>query len=384
MIRCVQCNEVSGIKKAGRVRNKQRYYCNHCNLYFSLPETKETFLSRPSNITLKDIAEQTGYSTSTVSKALNNHPDISPDKKAAILAKAEELDYQPNKLASSLKKQKTLSIGMVVPEFTQSYYPQVILEINKKLTEAGYTLYITQSGEQYANEVNNIQSLLANRVDGIIGSVTFETKNFAHFQKVIDRKIPLVLFSRYPNDLACPKVKVNDFSGAYTIVKHLIEKGFKKVAHIGGPDHISVSYDRYNGYVQALKDYNLPIKENWIIRQPDVIPNAKKYAQQLLHQEDRPDAIFAFTDPVAISIIEVAREMNIRIPQQLGVAGFSDDPVSRHITPGITTMRQPFAQIAEQVVNNLLLLIKNGYAQTTYSEELAEAVLIIRESSNKQ
>jgi DNA-binding LacI/PurR family transcriptional regulator len=382
MIRCTQCNQVSHIKKAGIVRQKQRYYCSQCQLYFNLDQQPESAVKK-TIYTIKDIARELRFSTSTVSKALNNHIDISPEKKALIEAKAKELDYQPNKLARSLKQNRSGVIGLIVPEFTQSFYPRMIFEINKRLSEAGYTAMITQADNRYANEVTNIHSLLASRVEGIIASVTFETTDFCHLQKIIDRQIPLVLFSRYPSQLSCPKIKVDDFEGAYTVVQHLIRQGYKKIGHIGGPNHISVSSDRYKGYRQALADSGLHTSSSWIVQAPDVIEKATLYAHKLLSQPIRPDAIFAFNDPVAIAVVQEAKKLAISIPGQLGLAGFSDDPVSNYITPSITTMRQPIEAIATAIVDNLKRLLLNGYLPENTREQLLQATLVQRESSQR-
>lgn len=244
MIKCIKCKEVSGIKKAGTVRQKQRYFCKHCTIYFTVEADEET--GKPFVPTIVDIAKALGFSISTVSKALHNHIDISEEKKALVRAKAAEMDYRPNTHAASLRQQKTKTMGIIVPEFTQSYYPKIILEINNQLTRQGYTLVITQSNNDPNNELKNINTILANKVDAVIGSVTFESTDFSGFQKIIDHKIPLVMFSRYPPDLLCPRLKVNDFSGARTAVKHLVEKGYKKIGFIGGPGHITLCRERFD------------------------------------------------------------------------------------------------------------------------------------------
>lgn len=383
MIRCVKCNEVSGIIKAGMVRQKQRYFCNHCSIYFSLDPGSDEHSTRPLIPTIKDIAKALGFSPSTVSKALHDHIDISEEKKALVLAKAAELDYRPNLIAASLRRQKTMTIGVVVPEFTHAYYPNILLETNRLANSAGYTLIITQSSNDPAFEIKNLNTLLANKVDGIIASVIFETKDFSHFQKMIDHQVPLVLFSRYPADLSCPRIKVDDFKGAYTAVQHLIDKGYKKIGYIGGPEHVTLCRERYEGYLAAMESNQLTTKKNWIIQETDVIPNAHMYAAQLLKQADRPDAIFAFSDPVAIAVVETARETDIPIPGEIGLIGFTEDPVSKYITPGITTMRQPFDIIAHKIMEAMFDLIKHGYTNHNCREQLLDALLVERESSNK-
>ncbi|MEO8173543.1 MAG: LacI family DNA-binding transcriptional regulator [Sediminibacterium sp.] len=364
------------------IRQKQRYFCRHCNIFF-ISEADNNVSGKPAVPTITDIAKELGFSISTVSKALHNHADISNEKKALVHAKAAELDYRPNTHAASLRKQKTMTIGIIVPEFTQSFYPKIILEINNLLTLHDYTLIILQSNNSPDNELKNINTLLDNKVDGIIGSVTFKTSILSGFQKIIGHRVPLVMFSRYPSGLVCPHIKVNDFLGAYQVVKHLIQKGYKKIGYIGGPDHISLCNDRYTGYLKALNEYDLETAESWIVQQSDVIENAQVYAARLLQQKNRPDAIFAFTDPVAIGVIEAARKLAINIPGELGLTGFSDDPISKYIQPGITTMRQPLALIAEKIVTNLIDLITNGYQSQHFPEELELAVLVERESSNK-
>ncbi len=386
MISCPKCSEVGSIMKAGYVRNKQRYVCKDCNYFFTLSNPDQITPrknTRRHQTTIIDIARSTGVSNSTVSRALHGHADISPETRNAVLEMAALLDYQPNQLAYNLVKSRTNTIGMIVPEFTNSFFPNIIIGAHELLTEAGYNLTIMQSNESYPIEVSNTKAMLANRIDGLLISLTQETNNYDHLKVFEKRGIPLVLFNRVCDYVSAPKVVVNDFEGSFLAVEHLILNGYERIAHLGGPLNLLVSRERLRGYRAAMEKYGKSVEENMVIQGMFSQQKARIYGKYLLDLENRPDAIFAVNDSSAIEIMLMALEKGIRIPDELGVVGFSDNPESAYIGPGLTTIRQPTNAIGKTSAQWVLQLIESEEEMILPNEKVLKTELVVRGSSRR-
>jgi len=386
MIGCPKCSEFGSIMKAGYVRNKQRYVCKDCNYFFTLSDPDQITprkKSRRHQTTIIDIAKSIGVSNSTVSRALHGHADISPETRQAVLDMAAQLDYQPNQLAYNLVKSRTNTIGMIVPEFTNSFFPNVIIGAHEVLTEAGYNLTIMQSNESYAVEVSNTKAMLANRIDGLLISLTQETNNYDHLKVFEKRGIPLVLFNRVCDQVDAPKVVVNDFDASFSAVEHLIQNGYERIAHLGGPLNLQVSRERLRGYRAAMEKYGKTIEENMVIQGMFSQQKARIYGKYLLDLENRPDAIFAVNDSSAIEIMLMALEKGIKIPDELGVVGFSDNPESAYIGPGLTTIRQPTAEIGKTTAKWILRLVESEDDVKLPNETVLKTELVVRGSSKR-
>jgi len=386
MVGCPKCSEVGSIMKAGYVRNKQRYVCKDCNYFFTLsnpqhPDSRQK--SRRHQTTIIDIARAIGVSNSTVSRALHGHADISPETRQAVLDMASQMDYQPNQLAYNLVKSRTNTIGMIVPEFHNPFFPNVIIGAHNVLTEAGYNLTIMQSNESYPVEVSNAKAMLANRIDGLLISLTQETNNFDHLKVFEKRGIPLILFNRVCDNVAAPKVVVNDFDASFSAVEHLILNGYERIAHLGGPLTLLVSRERLRGYRAAMEKYGKTIEENMIIQGMFSQQKARIYGKYLLELENRPDAIFAVNDSAAIEIMLMAMEKGIRIPEELGVVGFSDNPESAYIGPGLTTIRQPTMEIGMTTAQWILQMVDSDADISLPLEKILNTELIVRGSSRR-
>ena len=382
MIKCAKCDQSDSLMKAGFVRGKQRFCCKDCNYYFTIPSAEpENRKNKRHQTTIVDIARELGVSNSTVSRALHGHADISPSTRKAILEKAQELDYQPNQLAHSLVKSRTETIGMIVPEFMTQFFPNIIVGAQKVLTQAGYHLIIMQSDESYEIEVSNSRALLANRVDGLLTSMSHETNNYDHFRAFENRNIPVVYFNRVSDELGKYKVVANDYQGAYDAVEHLVRNGYRRIAHLGGPTNLLISQERLRGYRDALQKNGLEVIPELIIHGDLTVQKARIYAQYFLDMAVPPDAIFAVNDPTAIEIIMLARAKGLRIPEDLGVVGFSDDSIAAHIGTGLTTVKQPTTQIGESAARMMLRLIQGEEEVPPPETIVLEAELIVRGSS---
>ena len=384
MIRCVKCERVERIMKAGYVRGKQRYVCKDCNYYFTFADKDVSVIPalrrKRHQTTIIDIARSLGVSNSTVSRALHGHADISPETRQAVLDRATQLDYQPNQLAYNLVKSRTNTIGMIVPEFHNPFFPNVIIGAHEVLTKAGYNLTIMQSNESYEVEISNAKAMLANRVDGVLISLTQETNNFDHLNVFEKRDIPLILFNRVCEQVEAPKVVVNDFESAFMAVEHLILNGYHRIAHLGGPLSLLVSRERLRGYRAAMEKHGKPIEDHMVIQGMLSQHKARIYGQYLLDLADRPDAIFAVNDSAAIDIMLLAKDKGISIPDELGVVGFSDNPESAYIGPGLTTVRQPTLEMGRTMAAWVLKLI-DAEDISLPERKILNTELIVRGSS---
>lgn len=385
MIKCIRCSHVHAITRSGIVRGKQRYYCKDCNIHFTLPgeAAVEVRQHKKHMATIVDIAKALNISKSTVSRALHEHSDINPQTRAAVLEMARQLDYQPNLLAKSLVKSKSNTIGIIVPEFLTYFFPTIIMGAQQVAEQAGYNVIICQSQESFKTEVANANVLLANRVDGVLISMTRETKKFEHFKAFERHGIPVVFFNRICDEMDTSKVLVNDYEGALKAVEHLIKNGYRNIAHIGGPPVLRITHNRLKGYRDALEKHGLPFKKELVVHCNLSKKDAIHCAEKLLNLKHRPDAVFCVNDPVAIQLMLAAKKMKIKIPSELGIVGFSNDPISEVIEPALTTVQQPVADIGRSAMHILLDAIKNGDAYTPVLESL-ETTLIIRESSSRK
>lgn len=334
-------------------------------------------------ITIKDIARSLKISPSTVSRALKDHPDISPATKKAVRELAQELDYQPNSVALSLRKSKTFTIGVIIPQIVHHFFSTVISGIEDVAYKAGYHVMICQSNESFDREKASAQALLASRVDGMLVSVAQETSDLKHFEMLLNRNVPLVFFDRVASGLDTSSVVVDDFGGAYRAVEYLIKSGCRKVAHLAGPDNLEISQNRIKGYKKAVDDYGLALRPEHIVTAGLTIEEGRKACLELLERGELPDAIFAANDPLAIGALKVLKEKGIKIPEEISVIGFSDEPITALIEPPITTIAQPgfeMGQLATQLLLDEISHKSDEERLPSVKREL-KTELVIREST---
>lgn len=340
---------------------------------------------KSTQITIKDIARELKISPSTVSRALKNHPDISPATKKAVRELAERLDYQPNSVALSLRKSKTFTIGVIIPEIVHHFFSTVISGIEEVAYGANYHVMICQSNESYEREKMNVQALYASRVDGMLVSVSKETTDFQHFQSIFNRNIPLVFFDRVVEGLPTSTVVVDDFGGAYGATEHLIKSGAKRVALLGGPANLGISQSRKKGYTEALRASGQTIDEAYMVDCGLTIEEGRKACARLLALPEPPDAIFAVNDPLAFGAMQYAKEKGLSIPGELAIVGFSNEPLTSLIDPPLTTVAQPGFAMGEMATRLLLEEIEKKDKDETAQrvEKTLETELIIRSSTKK-
>ncbi|HOK98924.1 MAG: LacI family DNA-binding transcriptional regulator [Bacteroidales bacterium] len=336
---------------------------------------------RSSQTTIKDIAARLGISPSTVSRALKDHPDIGIETKRAVRELAIQLNYKPNALAISLRNSRSNIIGVIIPEIVHYFFSTVISGIEDVAYEAGYQVMVCQSNELYQHEVKNTQALLLSRIEGLLVSVSKETRDFSHLRNLQSVNIPIVFFDRAVDEIPADRVIVDDFEGAYRIVKHMIEMGCRRIAHLGTVEDLAIGRNRLNGYLKALKDHNIPIDEKLIVRS-DTMQSAQIVTKRLVYELNPPDGIFAVNDLTAIGALQTIKECKLRVPEDICVAGFGNGLYSEITDPPITTVDQNGYRMGQIAMNLLLdrLIRKEPYPYVT---EVLETNLIIRKSTQR-
>ncbi|WP_276347246.1 LacI family DNA-binding transcriptional regulator [Daejeonella sp. JGW-45] len=331
--------------------------------------------------TIYDIAKELKISKSTVSRALTGHPEVKSETRQAVLRLAEELDYQRSRLSLNLIARKSSLIGIIVPEFNTSFFPQVVIGAQETASKHGYNIIVSQSNEQFETEVENTKVMLASQVDGILVSVTKETRSFEHL-KVFERKgIPIVFFNRVCDEMLVPKVVINDYEAAFGAVEHLIQTGKRRIAHLAGPESLITSRKRLKGYEDALKKHQIPLDESLIIPYDLTLGKVKAFVKQLMELKYPPDGLFMVNDPAAIEAIQTIKHLGIRIPEEIGIVGFSNDYGSELIEPSLTTIAQPQRLMGSTAVQLLLELMDKEASQWKAITKTLDSSLIIRNSS---
>lgn len=331
--------------------------------------------------TIKDIAAKLDLHHTTVSRALHNHPDVQSKTRERVLDMAKKLNYQPNILAQNLKAQRTNTIGVIVPEIKHHFFSSVISGIEEVAYEAGYVILLSQSNENYEREVQNTKALISNNVAGLIVSISQTTKNADHFKMFLKSGGALVFFDRVCEDLEVNKVVVDDHSGAFMGTQHLIEEGYKKIAHLGGSRGISITEARYNGYLDALKTQNIKINQDYCYFGGFHEKNGKEGMEFLLNLSDPPDAVIAVNDPVALGAYDAIKNRGLNIPGDIAIVGFSDNPICRIVSPQLTTIRQPTYEMGKKAMEMLIDQINNGDDNLKPRKEILETSLIVRQST---
>lgn len=336
---------------------------------------------RSAQTTILDLARQLGISKSTVSRALTGHPSVNAATRQQVLDLAGQLNYQRNQLAISLLTSRTRTIGIMVPEFVSFFFPKVIIGAQAELDAGGYNVVICHANESYQTEIANARALLASRVDGLLVSHTKETRNFDHFRQFERQGVPVVFFNRVCEDMNVSKVLVDDYAGAFAAVSYLLQTGCRRIAHLAGPDTLVGSRNRLNGYRDALVQFGLVPDPELIISYDLTIEKANIYVNHLLNLPQPPDALFAINDPTAIEVLRVIKSRGLRVPTDISVVGFSDDPMAALIDPALTTVAQPVNEIGQRAAQLLLSHLANPECQPETVVLLTR--LIVRDSTVK-
>lgn len=333
-------------------------------------------------ITIKDIAKKLGLSTSTVSRALKDHPDISPKTRAIVKELSALLGYRPNRIALNLRNNSTHTIGLIIPEIEHYFFSAIINGIEEVAYKNDYSVMVFQSNESYKREVINTNAVLTNRVDGVLVSFSKETKDFSHFQKLIDNEIPVVFFDRVVDDLPADQVVADDYHGAFIAVNHLIEQGCEKIAHFAAPQHLEIGRSRLSGYHDALLKHNIPYNQDLVVL-ADTFDSAKKAAHDILRKPDHPTGFFAVNDMAAIAIIKAARQLGLNVPTDIKVIGFENSRSAAISEPELTTVDQFGFELGREACLLLLKRLEDNNKEEVFKpiKKVIKTRLIVRSSS---
>jgi DNA-binding LacI/PurR family transcriptional regulator len=331
-------------------------------------------------VTIKYIASYLNLSVSTVSRALNDHPDIHIQTKKLVKQAADKLGYNPNIMARNLKSRTSNQIGVIVPEIRHDFFANAISGIEEVAYQKGYTIIIAQSNEEQEREMLNLDSMYLHRVAGIIVSISQTTTSSEHFKRILDKGVKMVFFDRICDDLNTPRVHIDDFESSYNAVEYLIKSGYKKIVHFAGPQALGICKNRKDGYEEALKDLNVvysPIIFEGGMHESDGYNNVDK----LINSGIDSCAIFAVNDPVAIGALKRLKELKIMVPEQIGIVGFSNNPITEMVSPTLTTVDQHAFDMGRKAAE---VLISNIEDQTETNQQIdikLKTTLIIREST---
>jgi LacI family transcriptional regulator len=338
-------------------------------------------------ITIKDIAKALGLSTSTVSRALRGSYEISAETRKLVLEYAEKLNYRPNPIAQSLKEKRSRSIGIVVCEIANNFFSQVINGIESVAYKKGYYVIISQSHESFEREVANTQYLASRSVDGLLISLSTETTDLSHLSKLHDKGLPIVFFDRITEEMPTHKVIANNFNGAYQATEHLIRSGFKRIAHLTISPHLSITKERLAGYKAALADNRIPFDESLIkyckyggLHEEEM----DQAVESLLTQSNKPDAIVAASDKLSTGCLAALAKKKVRVPEDIGLVGFTNSLLTDIFHPALTSVRQPAFEMGQVAMEMLIQIIESKHPITKFETRVLNTELTVRSSSQKR
>ncbi len=336
-------------------------------------------------VTIADIAKKLNTTSGTVSRALNNHPAISAETKKNVLRVAAQLNYRRNTIASSLRSGQTGIIGVIIPSAEINFFGSVVHGIESMANQNGYNVLIYQSNESWEHEQKGIETFLNARVDGIMVSMAKETNDYKHFIVAKKTNTPIVFFDRADDSINMDSVTIDDHKGAYIATTHLIEQGYKRIAHISGPQRINIFKARLEGYKAALKDAGIKFDRTFVYSGDVSIDAGRRAILYFLSLDIRPDAIFAVEDFTALGAIKELKHHNISIPQQFGIIGFANESFGEHITPSLSTIDQQTVKMGKEAFSLMLGLIENkATPKKNIQKIILEPVPVFRNSSLKK
>ena len=331
-------------------------------------------------ITIKDIARELGIAPSTVSRALNNNPDISEPTRQAVNAYAHEHNYKPNMMASNLRTARNTTVGLVIPSATNFFFARVLKGVEKVAAETGYNIIITQTDDDVEREKAAVRALASLRVAGVLGCVNNSKEACEMLHELIHDEIPLVLFDRLL-PVRCDQVVSDDFGGAFRAVEYLIHSGARKVAYYSSTLNERTGSERFRGYKEALKKYKIPFNKKLVL-------DCSNRGDALIMTPDFfravgvPDAVLAANDQTAAGILQASKMLGISVPDQLQICGFSNDMITRHTDPMLSSVQQHAKELGEEAMRRLLLRIQEEGKKEPRKTVVIPTDLIVRESTN--
>lgn len=332
-------------------------------------------------VTIYDIAKLLQLSPATVSRALNDHPAINSNTKDIIASKAKEMGYRSNMFASNLRRQRTSTIGVIVPRLDSAFMSTVLSGMEKVANEATYNLIISQSLESVKKEMANAKTMFDSRVDGLLVSLASDTDNLDHFNTFFRRSIPMILFDRVMTQKNCTNIVIDNVKAGYDATEHLIGQGCRRIMHITGSIKRNVYADRLKGYKLALLDHNLPFDDTLLRITNLTREDGLEAAAAIKTMSTPPDGLFVASDFCAVSCMGSLMQQGVSIPGDLAVVGFNDDPVAQVIQPSLTTIHYPGQEMGEIAAQSLINHLNGLLRISTTNTILLNYELIVRKSS---
>ncbi|MEP7269257.1 MAG: LacI family DNA-binding transcriptional regulator [Saprospiraceae bacterium] len=340
-------------------------------------------MKKKTHVTIYDLAAELKVSPSTISRALSGHNSISKEKVKEIIQLAKKRNYIPNDIASNLRKAKSNNIGVITTWINRTFHSEIISGVEEEVSNKGMNVIILQSHDRYKDEVENAKALLNSRVSGLIVSLAMETKNYDHFEPFFRNQIPVVFADRAPGpEIKCHQVLIDNELTAYVATKHLIDQGCRRIAHLSGQKHRENYKERIQGYNKALRESGLRLDKKYIYELATKSAEEGVMAtRELMSLPEPPDAIFCTNDSMAIAIIQFCKSVGIKIPEQLCIMGFNNDPTCKIIEPNLTSTVNPGFEIGKESGKLLLDLLHFNWKPKEYRTITLDTQLIAREST---
>lgn len=332
-------------------------------------------------ITIYDIAKKLNITAATVSRALNNNPNISQATKELVLNMASKMNYEQNKLALALKSGKSNNVGVIVPRIDSNFFGSVIRGIEEELNPHGYHVIICQTNGDENKEIANIDALLNSQVDGILISTSSSETHV--FERILRKDVPLIFFDRKKTMKNVSSVTINDYEGGYKATQHLIDSGCKKIAHFSGDTNIEIFKDRFLGYQQALIDNDIEFNDEYVVRTKSSLEEGKKAIKKLLKLKNPPEAIFSASDFAALGAIQELKAKDIKIPNDFAVIGFANEPFTKFMELSISTIDQFPLEMGRMTAKVFLEQVNNTDKIKIEKKVVLEPELIIRKSTKR-
>jgi len=331
-------------------------------------------------ITIKDIARALNVSISTVSRALNNSPDLSEATKVLIHAYAREHHYKPNLLALSMKMRESKTIGVMVPQIIHHFFSSVLEGIMDVAEREGFNVLLFRSRDNFEKEVHSVQQLISSHVCGVLTSIAKETTHYEHFQELVDNNIPVIFFDRICVEIPSNRVVIDDYAGALSATEHLIKTGCKKISFFCSPMNLEISKNRRAGYMDALRRHGLVV-DNELIKICDNYEEAIPVATAMLQSENRPDAFFAVNDETALGILYATKHLGLIIPDEVSICGFTDGFAAIASDPPLTTVGQNGLDVGRSAMELLVERIRYKGDEPLLKNKIIRTKLIVRETT---
>ena len=337
--------------------------------------------------TIYDIAKEIGIAPSSVSKALNDLPSVSNKIKTLVKQKALELNYRHNSSAANLRTGLSKTIGVIVPKINVTFFSDAIAGIEEACFENNHNLIICQSDESFDKEVQAVETLIRQNVDCVIISLSQETRSTNHLQEIINHHVDLVQFDRVDQTFKSHMIINDNRNASYNAVKHLIDQGYKKIALLGGPDHMEIYRERKEGYLNAIKEAGLRIPYTYILDTALNTEATLKNALELLNSNDPPDAFFILTGFASLAVLKSAVALGLKIPEEIGIVGYANEAFVEYISPSLSSVDQKSKKLGKDAANiyfnHIVKPAGTIEAAAKFEKLVVESSIIIRDSSSR-